>query len=72
MTHQLSKHYALDDLYQRLSPRPIGEYPVGIIDIDEKSLARLVNGHGRGRQSLNWSNKPINWAQPSLLRRCLR
>jgi class 3 adenylate cyclase/CHASE2 domain-containing sensor protein len=29
------------DLYQRLSPRPIGEYPVGIIDIDEKSLADL-------------------------------
>merc|ERR1711939_1124707 len=23
------------DLYQRLSPRPIGEYRVGIIDIDE-------------------------------------
>ena len=29
------------DLYQRLSPRPIGEYPVGIIDIDEKSLAQV-------------------------------
>ena len=29
------------DLYQRISPRPIGEYPVGIIDIDEKSLAVL-------------------------------
>ena len=29
------------DLYQRLSPRPIGEYRVGIIDIDEKSLAEV-------------------------------
>ena len=29
------------DLYQRMSPRPIGEYPVGIIDIDEKSLANV-------------------------------
>ena len=29
------------DLYQRLSPRPIGDYPVGIIDIDEKSLAQI-------------------------------
>ncbi|MBE91240.1 MAG: hypothetical protein CMM76_17570, partial [Rhodospirillaceae bacterium] len=29
------------DLYQRLSPRPTGEYRVGIIDIDEKSLAEV-------------------------------
>jgi len=29
------------DLYQRLSPRPLGDYPVGIIDIDEKSLAKI-------------------------------
>lgn len=29
------------DLYQRVSPRPLGDYPVGVIDIDEKSLARV-------------------------------
>ncbi len=29
------------DLYQRLSPRPISESPVVIVDIDEKSLAAL-------------------------------
>ena len=29
------------DLYQRLSPRPITESPVIVVDIDEKSLAAL-------------------------------
>ena len=29
------------DLYQRISPRPVADYPVGIIDIDEKSLAEI-------------------------------
>jgi len=29
------------DLYQRMSPRPLGDYPVGVIDIDEKSLAQI-------------------------------
>jgi len=29
------------DLYQRMSPRPATQYPVGIIDIDEKSLSEI-------------------------------
>src|SRR5688500_4601640 len=29
------------DLYQRLHPRPAADYPVRVIDIDEKALAEL-------------------------------
>ncbi len=41
------------DTYQMLKPREIASTPVTVVEIDERSLARWVSGHGRGRYSPN-------------------
>ena len=46
------------DFYQQMKPReipPPERKPVTIIDLDEKSLARLANGRGRAISWHNWS-----------------